>query len=151
MDTFARLAYDTASTAHESLITLRIHTFACPSCPDFIKEEACLSDGLYCAYSPKRNDFWVEQKDSEDIAPTSNTLYYFTGRELLLSSLQEKCLHTLIQRDLKAANVTADLEELFFAELSDRVKKCERQTVSNGSYSYECLFSTPKRFKSYQS
>jgi hypothetical protein len=45
METFSRLAYESAITAHESAIELHIHTFACPSCPAFIKTEDCVSDG----------------------------------------------------------------------------------------------------------
>lgn len=45
METFSRLAYESAITAHESAIQLRIHTFSCPSCPAFIKTEDCVSDG----------------------------------------------------------------------------------------------------------
>jgi hypothetical protein len=82
METFSRLAYESVTTAHESSIELHIHTFACPLCPDFIKVEDCLSDGKYCAYFPKKNDYWIEDMDSEDYSQAQGDLEYadFTGR-----------------------------------------------------------------------
>ena len=68
MQTFAKLTSSELVTERsESSIDLHIHTFACPNCPDRIKEEDCVSDGRYCAYFPKRNDLFVEQMDSEDV------------------------------------------------------------------------------------
>ena len=88
METFARLAFESATTAHESAIELHIHTFACPLCPDFIKVDDCVSNGNYCVYFPKRNDYWIEQKDPEDLRKKQDTTESeFTGRELLLTTL----------------------------------------------------------------
>jgi hypothetical protein len=84
VDTFSRLAFESATTAHESAIEIHIHTFACPSCPDFIKDEDCLGNGAYCAYFPKRNDYWIESKDLEDMKNSTKkdtTLSDFSGRE----------------------------------------------------------------------
>lgn len=114
MDTFARLAFESATTAHESAINLHIHTFACPLCPDFIKEDDCLSDGQYCAYFPKRNDYWIEALDPEDLANSTRTeteISEFTGREQLIASLQEKCLHQMLNQEVKAGQATEDSEE----------------------------------------
>lgn len=81
MDTFSRLAFESVTTAHESAIELHIHTFACPLCPAFIKEEDCVSDGKYCAYFPKKNDYWIEDMDSEDHQHSEDLEFSeFTGR-----------------------------------------------------------------------
>lgn len=79
METFSRLAYESVTTAHESAIQLHIHTFACPLCPDFIKVEDCVSDGQYCAYFPKKNDYWIEEMDKEDQSHDDLEWSDFTG------------------------------------------------------------------------
>jgi hypothetical protein len=40
----------------ENLLSLHVHTFACPTCPKEIKNEDCLSDGDFCAFFPKEGD-----------------------------------------------------------------------------------------------
>ena len=81
MDTFTRLAFESANSAHESAISIHIHTFECPLCPDFIKEDDCLSDGKYCAYFPKMNDYWIEMKDAEDLKNNTDVdVSNFSGR-----------------------------------------------------------------------
>lgn len=68
MQTFAKLANSPMLAEREkSKIDIHIHTFSCPVCPDFIKEDDCVSNGTYCAYFPKRNDYFLEQMDMEDV------------------------------------------------------------------------------------
>ncbi len=45
LDALARIAYESVSSARQSAIELHIHTFSCPTCPDFIKASDCVSDG----------------------------------------------------------------------------------------------------------
>jgi len=56
------------ATRDKSSIDIHAHTFSCPLCPSFIKSEDCISNGNYCAYFPKRNDYWIEQMDQEDVS-----------------------------------------------------------------------------------
>ena len=149
METFSRLAYESVTTAHESSIELHIHTFACPLCPDFIKVEDCLSDGKYCAYFPKKNDYWIEDMDSEDYSQAQGDLEYadFTGRQQLLATLKEKCLHQLIRRDVQ--DLDEDAEMIYFVEIEKRLKQCFINGHRTQSYGQECLFSTPIYFDSY--
>lgn len=65
---------------NHTLFTPRILTFACETCPKFIKDTACFSDGKYCAYQPKSPDY-----------ATYNGLN--SDRDLLYEALREKCLY----------------------------------------------------------
>ena len=51
LDLFKKLTYH-ENDRTTSLITPHIATFACPTCPDFIKKTECVSDGQFCAYFP---------------------------------------------------------------------------------------------------
>ena len=53
MNSFADLAWESVKNRHKPILDLHIHTFACPSCPQAIKESNCVSDGNYCAFFPK--------------------------------------------------------------------------------------------------
>lgn len=68
------------------LFTPRIATFECRNCSETFLQENCMSDGLYCPYTPK---FFDEYK-------LQNSEFQFSGREILLQALREKCLHDLI-------------------------------------------------------
>jgi len=50
----------------KELIIPRIHTFSCPTCPEFIQKKNCLSKGRYCAFFPKSEELSVRQNDLED-------------------------------------------------------------------------------------
>ena len=43
----------------KELVVPRIHTFACPTCPEFIQKKNCLSKGRYCAFFPKSEELAV--------------------------------------------------------------------------------------------
>lgn len=68
------------------LFTPRIATFSCPDCAYQFKEENCLSDGKYCSYTPK---FFDEYK-------LQNPEFEFTGRDILIQAIREKCMHDLV-------------------------------------------------------
>ena len=68
------------------LFTPRVATFSCATCDQDFKEKNCLSNGTYCAYTPK---FFDEYK-------MKNADFELTGREILIQSLREKCLHDII-------------------------------------------------------
>ncbi len=57
MQAFTTMAKESAQSRHKALLDLHIHTFGCSICPPAIKEEACVSDGKYCAFFPKVGDF----------------------------------------------------------------------------------------------
>ena len=109
MNSFGHLALESAKTRRKALLDLHIHTFACPYCPQEIRETNCLSDGNYCAFFPKVDDLMLEMLDPEDFTtdnidknnPGQNSdgdvIADFSGRELLLSSIEEKCFHRVIK------------------------------------------------------
>ena len=71
----------------KNIFTPRIATYPCIGCDlDFI-EKNCVSNGLYCAYTPS---FYHEYKLDED--PN----FTMTGRDVLIQGLREKCLHKLM-------------------------------------------------------
>ena len=53
--------------------------------------ENCVSDGLYCAYTPKFLDSYK----------VTNPNFELTGREVLVQALYEKCLHKLMSDKYK--------------------------------------------------
>lgn len=53
-------------------LDFHFHTFSCPTCPDFIKKDECVSDGQYCAFYPKKNSMAIESKDPEDYTQEFN-------------------------------------------------------------------------------
>ena len=71
-DELAALSYSFKNDHSKPLFTPRIATFACPDCAAEFKKENCLSDGLYCPYTPK---FFTEYKLDE---------FEYTGREILI-------------------------------------------------------------------
>ena len=67
---FTDIALESAQDRQEGLIEFRLHTFACRNCPDFLKEEDCLSDGRFCAFFPKDTNVgdekvWKDEKQLE--------------------------------------------------------------------------------------
>lgn len=53
-DELAALSYSFKNNhGTKPLFTPRIATFPCQNCSDSFKEENCMSDGLYCPYTPK--------------------------------------------------------------------------------------------------
>lgn len=66
MNSFTHLALESAKTRQKALLDLHIHTFACPYCPEEIRETNCLSNGHYCAFFPKVDDLQQELMDPED-------------------------------------------------------------------------------------
>ena len=102
MNSFGHLALESAKTRRKALLDLHIHTFSCLYCPQEIRETNCLSNGNYCAFFPKVDDLKLEMMDPEDFDPDNghngksdgdDVMADFTGRELLLSSIEEKCFH----------------------------------------------------------
>jgi len=103
METFSDLAFKSVISRKKPILDLHIHTFACPSCPQVVKEEDCLSDGQFCAFFPKNGDFIHNSLDTEDYmldnaSPLDSTELEmdFSGRQLLISSLRERCHHQAI-------------------------------------------------------
>ena len=66
MSEFAKLAWQSISKRHKPLLDLHIHSFGCPTCPQAIKEQECVSDGKYCAFFPKTGTFEQQFLDSDD-------------------------------------------------------------------------------------
>lgn len=86
-DELAALSYSFKNNhGTKPLFTPRIATFPCQECSELFKQENCMSDGLYCPYTPK---FFDEYK-------LRNSEFEFSGRDILLQALREKCLHDLI-------------------------------------------------------
>lgn len=70
-DELAALSYSFMNDhSKKPLFTPRIATFSCQTCPDDFKTENCLSNGTYCAYTPK---FFDEYK-------LKNSAFEMTGR-----------------------------------------------------------------------
>ena len=96
---FSDIAYQSAKTRYKGLLKLRIHTFSCEGCPEEIKTENCVSHGKYCAFFPKDSNIeqdriFDDEKNGDQTATyTGDKKMDFTGRELLISSLQEQCYH----------------------------------------------------------
>ena len=66
MAAFTKLALESATNRQKALLDLHIHTFGCPYCPEEIRQENCVSNGLYCAFFPKVGDIAQELVDPED-------------------------------------------------------------------------------------
>ena len=71
-------------------------------CPDPLKIDNCLSDGKYCAFFPKVEDEYLYQSDPEDYGAYNNIdgniSGDFSGRQLLMSSIAEKCYHEQVKK-----------------------------------------------------
>lgn len=72
--------------ANQPLFTPRIATYKCLSCSEEFKRANCMSEGLYCAYTP--NFYSQYDLGKFDVS--------MTGKEILLQSLRESCLHKLL-------------------------------------------------------
>jgi hypothetical protein len=95
---FSALSYSfTNDHAKKPLFTPRVATYSCQDCSQEIKDRNCVSDGAYCAYTPK----FVEEYGLSK--PDSN--FSLTGREIMIQSLREKCLHQLISDKYKSEGV----------------------------------------------
>ena len=103
LDAFTTLAQKSAVDRKKALLDLHIHTFSCLGCPKEVKEINCLSNGKYCAFFPKEGDIMIEHKNPEDYKSQTYVSFWadFTGRELLISSLEEKCYHEEIKADIQ--------------------------------------------------
>jgi hypothetical protein len=74
---FAALSYSfTADHAKKPLFTPRIATYECKDCSTEMKTKDCVSDGLYCAYTPRFVETYGINK------PESN--FELTGREVII-------------------------------------------------------------------
>jgi hypothetical protein len=62
-----------------------------------MKAKDCVSNGLYCAYTPK----FVEQFGIEKAGAS----FELTGRDVIIQSLREKCLHQIITEKYKSEGV----------------------------------------------
>ena len=153
MAAFAKLAFKSAQDREKPLLNLRIHSFGCPTCPVGVRQHSCLSDGKYCAFFPKVGDFLQTQLMPEDFAvETEHDIHGgdivtdFSGRELMLSSLREKCSHLEVKRLINesARPLAKDdlyLEELLFETFVNRTKRCEKAYAKNQTYAKVCLLS----------
>ena len=83
-----------------------------------------MSDGQYCAFFPRVGELSQEMIDPEDYEMDnqpkgdnlvdSSTIADFTGRELLLSSLHEKCYHQELKSIIaRGKEDKYDLEKTF--------------------------------------
>lgn len=85
-DELAALSFSFKNDHSKPLFTPRIATFECLDCGNAFKTNNCFSNGAYCSYTPK---FFDEYK-------LRNTAFEFTGRDILMQALREKCLHDLV-------------------------------------------------------
>ena len=160
MNTFAKLAFKSAQDRKRPLLNLRIHSFGCPTCPEGVRQHSCLSDGRYCAFFPKVGDFLQTQLMPEDFAVETkydihggDIVTDFSGRDLMLSSLREKCSHLEVKRlinDSASPQIKENLylEELVFQEFVNRTKRCEKAYDKNQTYTKICLLSEDKVLRS---
>jgi hypothetical protein len=89
---FAALSYSfTADHSKRPLFTPRVASYECTDCSAEMKEKDCVSDGRYCAYTPKFADQYGANSRN----------FEMTGREVIIQSLREKCLHTIITNKYK--------------------------------------------------
>ena len=78
----------TFSQSHKqkSLFTPRIATYSCPDCDKQFKEDNCVTEGKYCAFTPSfLHEYGLD-----------NNNFKMTGRDLLVQALREKCLHKIM-------------------------------------------------------
>ena len=65
----------------------------------------------------------------------------FTGRELLVASLYEKCYDDMLKGIIESLQSdTYELEQKFLISLAERLEKCDNQAVETGIYEKSCLF-----------
>jgi len=76
----------TVDHAEKPLFTPRIATYPCINCDEDFKKENCMSDGVYCAFTPNfYKEYELEKKGVS-----------MKGKEVLLQAIREKCLHKLM-------------------------------------------------------
>lgn len=94
----------TVDHANKPLFTPRIATFSCLDCGDDFKKVHCMSEGVFCAYTP---NFYQEY----DLQAKGVSM---TGKEVLMQALREKCLHKLMSNKYQDEG---DLYWTFFSYL----------------------------------
>ena len=73
-------------------------------------------------------DLKIEEMDPEDFQnynhDQSKIQTDFTGREQLISSIEEKCFQRLIKRAIAKEHFSLDSEQQFFKSIADRINLC---------------------------
>ena len=72
MEPFAMIADLAPEDSHQTFLNFHVHTFGCPTCPDEVKQTACVSDGKYCAFFPHLGDSLHPENDPEDYWPAAS-------------------------------------------------------------------------------
>lgn len=143
MEAFSQLvdAHQQNNTT-DTLFSFHVHTFACPTCPKEIKQQDCVSNGAYCTFFPKMGDMSQEELDPEDYiiqekkSARQKLQIDFTGRDLLISSLFEKCAHSIIT---KVPGRTIYSEKDLLDSMLYRIAECNRQVELTSIYGKFCL------------
>ena len=93
--------------AKKPLFTPRIATFPCLNCAEEFKRENCMSEGVYCAYTPNfYKEYELEEKGVKML-----------GKDILIQAIREKCLHKLMSEEY------GDEGDMFFTFFS-YIQKC---------------------------
>ena len=71
---------------NKPLFTPRIATYSCLGCTDEFKKLNCMSNGVYCSYTPN----FVKEYNLESKG------VHMSGKEVLMQALREKCLHKIM-------------------------------------------------------
>ena len=117
---FAAMSIDFgASHSNKPLFTPRIATYPCWDCDDEFKSTNCVSDGKYCAYTPAfYQEYHLDNSDSK---------FSYTGREVIIQSLREKCLHGIM---VSKFNDPGDMYWTFYGYDQDCFTNVELQKTS---------------------
>lgn len=89
-------------------------------------------------------DFTVDNMTSA--SADGEILAEFTGRELLMASIEEKCFHQVLTKIIEEdENDDSDLEARFVEMLVNRLNECEEAFAQRGMFvADKCLFDKQK-------
>jgi len=114
-----------ADHASKPLFTPRIASFECLNCTRDFQKENCVSNGVYCGYTP---NFFKEY----DLDKVNFTM---TGRDVIIQALREKCLHRLMSDKYKDEG---DLFFTFFSYLETCFADVNKNVTSSPKSLNEC-------------
>ena len=159
MKSFTELALESAKMRKKALLDLRIHTFSCMDCSPEVKKQTCISNGKYCTFFPRIGDITLSNINSQNYAKNLDIYNQLmnesvNGRDILMSTLTEKCYHEEIKKSIASKLNTSennsvadstgnlDMEQRFIISIVARIRSCREIIVMTSRFSAEkCLFS----------
>merc|ERR1719382_615323 len=114
---------------NKPLFTPRIATFTCWDCDQEYIQQNCVSNGVYCGFTPSFfQKYHLDNPDSK---------FKMTGREVIIQSLREKCLFKIMSDEF---NDSGDMFWTFFGYNKECFTNIEEQATSfNDCYDWSTV------------